>query len=1662
MELKIMQRKKSGILALSIICLTCVTVIHAAQQTLNSCENTTGWVIGSPAAVSVVPGASGNALRIGFAATSAPNPGGGPSSGSLRLSNTNDDPFYPAGGTATYGGLKFWVRGDASTKWGNVQFRYGANWTRAWALFPVTTTWTEVTIPWRDFFQQNFDGTMDTHYKEVFRVEFTYGYSQTYGHPLSGMPAQAYEIDDIRFVDGVTVPSTPLPQGNSIQNTVNKMTAKQPVKIMVLGASITWGLQSSNPSQDHWPLKLQGLLRTHYDYTGITVVNAAVPASNSWEGACSLGAYVFNQEPIDLVVAADFCYNDFPDCDGGAFGVSQIAKNYEALFGLILRRGNSELMHIQSGLHCQAGQFNLMDSTNTALSNLCTNMNIFKADMYGTFKALGQPWLSANYYTIAGDYAHYNAAAHIRVSEIVRDAITSVSAGAVPSVSFTAASSSGGEATTSVNIPVSLSAAATQATTVAYSVTGGSASGGGVDFTLANGTLSFAAGESTKNIALSVVNDTSAEALETVIIGLSAPSNATLGATTSHTYTIVDNDGGPTVSLSSVFSDHMVLQAGMAAPIFGTALAGEAITVQIAGQTKTTTAGADGKWLLKLDPLTAGATVLQLKIMGATDTITISDVLAGEVWLASGQSNMNFELSRTTNGAAEVAAANHPQIRYCDVPGQWQVCSPGTAGAFSAVAYHCAVDLQQRLGVPVGILENSVVGAVAQSFVAKATIEANPQLATAIGKHDAALVAGGLTPGNGLTGDNWNSLFLPVKQYGIRGALWFQGEGNRDYPETYARLMPVLIADWRQKWAQGNFPFLIFQLCGVGARAAQPGGGRDPFIREAQLKTSQTVANTALIVTLDLNVGAIGQNMDVHFPNKKPAGQRAALAARKLAYGDTIVHSGPIFQSAAFAGAQATVSFTQTGTGLASRGGGALEGFLLRGASGGWQRANAVIQGTQVVVTSPSVAAPVAVRYAFELNPANNLMNVEGLSASPFRSDTDASYFSRDDDGGSAQVAPPTFSPAGGTYVGTQAVNLFCDISWSDIYYTTNGTTPTAASTLFTYGVPISVTANTTINAIAIKPGMTDSTVAAATYVITAGPAVSFNAASSNGSEGISSVNIPVSLSAAATQTTTVNYAVTGGTAVGGGVDFTLANGTLSFASGDTTKNIALTVVNDLVNEPDETVIITLSSPGGATLGTITSHTYTLINKFTPTVSWSNPADITYPAVLGASQLNATANVPGTFAYTPVSGTVLNAGNAQTLSVQFTPSDTTTNNSPAAKTVSINVLKGSATVVLGNLLQSHTGTPRTVSVTTSPAGLNVDITYDGSATAPSNLGSYAVVATVNSANYRGSATGTLSITNGPVIDSTMTVNVNPALVGQTVQFTIGVSSPPPLTYRWDFGDGVTSLGGSTSYHIYYSAGIFLVGVSVTDSNGKTANASLSLKVNPNSQAGDADGDGISDSQELAAGTNPNDSNSRPGGTADFDQDGIPDDLDTDADGDGFSNADEVASGTDAYNASTLLKIPMTITKLSGSAKFNMTGKDSCSVSGSISNVPSLLNPAGMSVALIVGGAEVRFTLDAKGKGKSGQGSFALTLKGKRNKATKKMEYAGGDVPFKAAMKGGSWGTAWGAMGMDPALSVAKGNLTLLVNMQFNGKTYTAGVNTEYKAKAGKAGSFKKI
>lgn len=430
------------------------------------------------------------------------------------------------------------------------------------------------------------------------------------------------------------------------------------------------------------------------------------------------------------------------------------------------------------------------------------------------------------------------------------------------------------------------------------------------------------------------------------------------------------------VTLPAIISDHMILQAGQAVPIFGSAAPGESVKVTFNGQTKTTTADANGKWLVKLDPTNAGGP-FELQVSGKS-TLTVRDVLVGEVWLASGQSNMRFPLSNATNSAEEIAKANYPKIRYYRVGGKWVDCTPKTAGGFSAVAYFFAADLQPRLNVPVGIVENAVSGAVGQAFMSKAAFDADLELAALVKKHGEQ------------TSMHFEKLFLPVIPYGIRGALWYQGEGNRDYPVTYRRLLPALIADWRKHWGQGDFPFLIVQLANYQERRDAPWEGKDCALREAQLKTALSVPNAALAVTIDLGIAK-----DVHYPNKKPVGERLALAARARAYGEKIESSGPIFDSVRFEGNKAIVSFTHLGGGLVAKGE-KLTGFLLCGKDRKFIRADAVIDGDKVIVHSDAIAAPVAVRYAWERNPPCNLYNKEGLPASPFRSDDFVNFFTRD------------------------------------------------------------------------------------------------------------------------------------------------------------------------------------------------------------------------------------------------------------------------------------------------------------------------------------------------------------------------------------------------------------------------------------------------------------------------------------------------------------------------------------------------------------------------------------------------------------------------------------------------------------------------------------------
>jgi len=474
------------------------------------------------------------------------------------------------------------------------------------------------------------------------------------------------------------------------------------------------------------------------------------------------------------------------------------------------------------------------------------------------------------------------------------------------------------------------------------------------------------------------------------------------------------------VKPNSLFSDGAVLQQGVAAPVWGTAKDGEQVTVRIQDQTVTTTAK-EGRWLVRLKPLKPGGP-FTLTITG-DNTITIQNVLVGEVWLCSGQSNMGFQLSRAANAAEAIAAAGDPQLRLFTVPhtatdapatdesGSWKESTPATAPTFSAVAWFFGRELRRALKVPVGLINSSVGGTPAEAWTSRPTLEADPELrqileqqaqkvkdydpAAAAAQHERALAkhrqavaqakAAGQQPppaprapadprrSSSRPAALYNGMIAPLQPYGIAGVIWYQGEANAGRAAQYQKLFPAMIQNWREAWGQGEFPFLFVQIA--------PFWRMTPEIREAQLLTWQKVPHTAMVVTAD-----VGNETNIHPTQKEPVGARLALAARAVAYGEKITYSGPVYASMKVDGNHAVLGFTHVGSGLLAKDG-ALKGFTIAGSDGKFVPATANIEGDKVVVFSPSVAKPAAVRYGWANTPDVNLFNKEGLPATPFRTD---------------------------------------------------------------------------------------------------------------------------------------------------------------------------------------------------------------------------------------------------------------------------------------------------------------------------------------------------------------------------------------------------------------------------------------------------------------------------------------------------------------------------------------------------------------------------------------------------------------------------------------------------------------------------------------------------
>ncbi|MEO7309697.1 MAG: sialate O-acetylesterase [Chitinophagaceae bacterium] len=494
------------------------------------------------------------------------------------------------------------------------------------------------------------------------------------------------------------------------------------------------------------------------------------------------------------------------------------------------------------------------------------------------------------------------------------------------------------------------------------------------------------------------------------------------------------------IKLASLFSNGMVLQCGMPVPVWGTATPGEKVTVKLGTQVKTTTANATGEWMLKLGVLKAGGPFIMA--VSGSNKITISDVYVGEVWICSGQSNMDFTVARedrywcgVVNEAEEVAAANYPLIRVFDtdfspalhpqkeVAGKWEIVSPKTIGHLSAIAYFFARDLQKKMNVPIGLITTAFGASTAEAWIRDEALAGDTtfkmlqqNFKDKLAKYDSdtaainkyhlandkwqlaaaeAKAAGKDAPKGPKNPDPvrdqhnpavlWNGMVQPLVPYALRGALWYQGESNSPTAKIYRQLMETLITDWRKQWGQGDFPFLYVQLANIGKTydSLPAKGGAEAIKREAQLQ-NLSIPKTAMVVAID---NADPTDMaNVHPKNKQEIGRRLALAGRAVAYGEKIVCSGPIYTKMATVGNTIRLYFNNVGGGLIAKDND-LKGFAIAGADKKFVWATATIDGESVVVSSPEVSKPVAVRYGFSNNPPTSLYNKENLPASPFRTD---------------------------------------------------------------------------------------------------------------------------------------------------------------------------------------------------------------------------------------------------------------------------------------------------------------------------------------------------------------------------------------------------------------------------------------------------------------------------------------------------------------------------------------------------------------------------------------------------------------------------------------------------------------------------------------------------
>ncbi len=476
--------------------------------------------------------------------------------------------------------------------------------------------------------------------------------------------------------------------------------------------------------------------------------------------------------------------------------------------------------------------------------------------------------------------------------------------------------------------------------------------------------------------------------------------------------------------LPAIFGDHMVLQQKQTNPVWGWATPGERITVEINGQSHSATADPKGNWKVNLRPIPVGGPYY-MNISGASTKFFFDDVMVGEVWICSGQSNMEWPVKNTNSAELAILMAQYPNIRLITVPrvgtsevlndfkGEWTACTPESVKDFSAIGYFFGRNLHHALDVPIGLIDNSWGGSAAEAWVNKDVMEKdksykdlmawwkdkeiNYNYITELEKWEKAVAEWEngtkdqrkpVKPTNLLTGNQrpaniYNGVLHPTIGYGIKGVIWYQGESNAGRAYQYRDLFPMMIENWRNEWDQGDFPFYYVQLADFMAETAEPEESAWAELREAQTLTMEKLPNVGQAVIIDM-----GEGRDIHPRSKQTVADRLSRWALAKDYQKSILFEGPSYQSMEIQGNKIILTFKNEGQGLYAFDTQEPKGFAIAGDDKKFVWATAkIINSNQMEISSDKIENPVAVRYAWANNPVCNMYNRDGLPMCPFRTD---------------------------------------------------------------------------------------------------------------------------------------------------------------------------------------------------------------------------------------------------------------------------------------------------------------------------------------------------------------------------------------------------------------------------------------------------------------------------------------------------------------------------------------------------------------------------------------------------------------------------------------------------------------------------------------------------